>query len=51
MTDIKIWRPTDRGKIAENKEVLEQLKTLSELKDKGALTEEEFERKKGELLR
>jgi cell division protein FtsN len=49
--DTSIWRPDDSGKVAENKEVLEQLEKLVELKDKGALTEEEFERKKKELLK
>lgn len=48
--DTNIWRPDVRGKVAESKEVLEQLEKLVELKDKGALTEEEFEMKKRELL-
>lgn len=48
--DTNIWRPTERGKVAESKEVLEQLEKLVELKAKGVLTEEEFEKKKGELL-
>jgi hypothetical protein len=49
--DTGVWRPDVRNKVAENKEVLDQLKTLSELKASGALTEEEFERKKNELLK
>ncbi len=48
--DTNIWQPDVRGKVAENKEVLEQLKTLAELKSAGVLTDAEFERKKRELL-
>jgi hypothetical protein len=48
--DAGIWRPDVRGKTAESKEVLEQIEKLTELKEKGALTEEEFERRKQELL-
>jgi uncharacterized membrane protein len=49
--DAGIWRPDVRGKTAESKEVLEQIEKLTDLKAKGALTEEEFERRKQELLR
>jgi hypothetical protein len=48
--DTGVWRPDARGKATESKEVLEQIEMLSDLKAKGALTEDEFERKKQELL-
>jgi hypothetical protein len=48
--DTNIWKPDLRGKVAESKEVLEQLERLVELKAKGALTDAEFEKKKKELL-
>jgi hypothetical protein len=48
--DTNIWRPDVCGKVAENKELLEQLERLVELKAKGALTEVEFDKKKKELL-
>jgi len=48
--DKNIWRPGVRGRSQEIKDVVEQLKALTELRVAGALTDEEFERKKKELL-
>jgi predicted GH43/DUF377 family glycosyl hydrolase/uncharacterized membrane protein len=49
--DKSVWKPDVRGKAAASKEVLEQIEKLGELKAKGLITEEEFLRKKEELLK
>jgi hypothetical protein len=48
--DTGVWRPGLKSKVSESKEVLEQLEKLVDLKSKGVLTEEEFEKRKKELL-
>jgi len=49
--DKGVWQPDARGKVAANKEILEQIEKLGELRVKGLITEEEFQKKKWELLR
>lgn len=49
--DSGVWQPGVRGKTKESKEVLEQIEKLGELRSKGLITEEEFLRKKQELLK
>jgi len=48
--DKSVWKPDVRGKTAENEEIIKQIEKLGELKAKGLITEEEFQRKKAELL-
>jgi hypothetical protein len=48
--DTSVWRPDVRSKAAHSKEVLEQIEKLGELKEKGLITEQEFQVKKKELL-
>jgi hypothetical protein len=51
--DTKVWLPGEEEKdeLTESKEVIEQLEILGDLKEKGIITDEEFQRKKDELLK
>lgn len=46
--DINLKKPKKRVKFSD--EVIAQLKKMGELKEKGVLTEEEFQRQKAKLL-
>jgi hypothetical protein len=52
--DVKekdLWNLEKPDKISENQEIVEQIKKLGELKEKGLITEEEFINRKKDLLR